>query len=73
MASSKLVNKSKKIKVEKNQNPENEVKTLSKRYFHISIDKLADAFEKQFLNDLPNLGSNKSSTNKKEREDLQKE
>ena len=44
MASSKLINKSLKIKVDKND--ESEVKTLSKRYFHISIDKLADAFQK---------------------------
>ena len=43
MASSKLINKSLKIKVDKSGD---EVNTLSKRYFHISIDKLADAFEK---------------------------
>ena len=43
----KLINKH--IKIQTEQKSEHEIKTFNQRYFHISIDKLADAFEKQFL------------------------
>jgi len=46
----KLQNKTLKIKTD-----DEEKETLARRYFHITLDKLADAFEKQFLNGLPDF------------------
>ena len=40
----------------KTQDNELQAKVQDKRYFHISTDKLADAFEKQFLKGLPDFG-----------------
>ena len=48
-----MLNKTEKIKNEGNVE---EKKKFNQRYFHISIDKLAEAFEKQFLNGLPDFG-----------------
>lgn len=33
-----------------------ETDKLKKRYYHISTDKLGDAFEKQFMANLPDFG-----------------
>lgn len=52
-AAQKLLIKTEKIRNEGNTE---EKKKFNQRYFHISIDKLADAFEKQFLNSLPDFG-----------------
>jgi Cft2 family RNA processing exonuclease len=50
----KLKNKGLKIKTE--MKTEVESKAFNSRYYHISLDKLADAFEKQFLTGLPDFG-----------------
>jgi hypothetical protein len=40
------------------RNPENkeDQAQLTKRYHHISVDKLANAFEQQFMQGLPEFG-----------------
>ena len=58
MATQKLINKTLKIKTQDNQEEQD---AMTKRYFHIPLDKLAEAFEKQFLNGLPDFGQYTSS------------
>ncbi len=51
MSSKKLHDKTNKIR-----RGDDDVSLLQKRYYHISIDKLGDAFEKQFMQNLPDFG-----------------
>ena len=51
MSSKKLHDKTNKIR-----RGDDDIGKLQMRYYHISIDKLGDAFEKQFMQNLPDFG-----------------